>query len=193
MLIIKFCVILSLVAVGYFWHKSEVKIAVKESVQIIEIKAKEQTLKIQEERNQIVERMQEINQENDEKSKKDLNDANVKYNAIIAGLQQRTNHNDNKGSSNSTSTTKDRSTRTQETVSGKDSDVSRWKTGELADVPIDTFSLDFTTATGKNLSKEDAIWLTNEAMRAEKIRINLIQCYADYDSVRQLLIEYKSK
>jgi hypothetical protein len=48
------------------------------------------------------------------------------------------------------------------------------------------------TANGAELSFENARLLVQEAVRADEIRLSLLQCYKDYDTVKQAVESFKN-
>lgn len=50
-----------------------------------------------------------------------------------------------------------------------------------------------TGATGAELYRGDAEFLTRQSARAEEIRLGLIQCYVDYDAVKQSIESFTAK
>jgi hypothetical protein len=156
---IRWVVILSIVIAAFFWHKSEVKIAVNEY-------AVSQRLEYTKEFTRLTEANAKTKVELAEKVKaiKDSKDAEIKsinarYDAIITGMQHRPSRQDYRGNI---------TTDTSATESPKGT-------------------------TGAGLYKEDANFLAGYARDTEKLKVELIQCYKQYDDVRTTVNKFIEK
>ena len=153
---VKLCIILVLLSSLYFWHVSELKIAVNKA---------EMTLA-------------------------------QKYNKEISILEDRAKHSTEVLTAAIESNNKERKIELQNSTR-KYNDLKRW----LYDLPSKTSasSLPGDTQDSEDRAREviaelrrsDAITLAGYSLRAEEVRAHLVQCYKDYDSVKDTLDAFR--
>ena len=153
---VKLCIILVLISSMYFWHVSEVKIAVnKAEMQLVQKYEKEISI-LEDKAKHSTEVLTSAIESNNKERKIELQNSTRKYNDLKRWLH---NLPSKTSSSNLPGDTQDSEARAREVIA--------------------------------ELDRRHAGYLAEYSYRAEEIRVHLVQCYKDYDSVKDTLDAFR--
>ena len=153
---VKLCIILVLLSSLYFWHVSEVKIAVnKAEMQLVQKYNKELTI-LEDKAKHSTTVLTSAIESNNKERKIELQKSNTKYLSMRKWLH---NLPSKTSASNLPGDTQDSEARAREVIA--------------------------------ELDRRHAGYLAEYSYRAEEVRVHLVQCYKDYDSVKDTLDAFR--
>lgn len=156
---VKLALVAALIFGAWMWHKAEVKIAVSEAEQRIELQYAREIFKIKNKANEESIALKGKVETQRKETNAKLKDADVRYNDLLAWLQSQSSSTpSNNGVSNNSSNAES----TRGTYFG-------------------------------GLYTEDAIALAESSRSAERLKIELLACYKQYDEVKDTLDNFRIK
>ena len=153
---VKLCIVLILLSSLYFWHVSELKIAVNKAEMTLVQKYQKEITILEGKAKHSTEVLTSAIESNNKERKIELQNSTRKYNDLKRWLH---NLPSKTSASNLPGDTQDSEARAREVIA--------------------------------ELRRADAIALAEYSLRAEEVRVHLVQCYKDYDSVKDTLDAFR--
>ena len=154
---IKLCIITALLLSLYFWHVSEVKIAINKAEMHLVQRYNKEINALETKAEQSTKILQAVIETNNKEKQIELEKSNRKYNDLqqwVRNLPSTTRSSDHPGDSS------DPEASSREIIA--------------------------------ELRRADAIAFADYSFRAEEVRLSLVQCYKDYDSVKDTLDAFRA-